>query len=171
MPEADAETAMTRQRRRTETDPNLGHLPALDGVRGLAIILVLIVHLTSSSYTHTGSRLINAIIVFCRFGWVGVCLFFVLSGFLITGILFEALGQKSYFVRFYARRFLRIFPLYYGCLFLLFFLSGPLGISWKGSEPTYLAYLQNTPPWIYRVPVSVHRYTSHFLSFAVGEEI
>jgi peptidoglycan/LPS O-acetylase OafA/YrhL len=170
MSEADAETAMTPQRRRTETDPNLGHLPALDGVRGLAIILVLIVHLTSSSYALTGSRLINAIIVFCRFGWVGVCLFFVLSGFLITGILFEALGQKSYFVRFYARRFLRIFPLYYGCLFLLFLLSGPLGISWNGSEPTYLAYLQNTPPWIYRVPVSVHRYTSHFWSLAVEEQ-
>src|ERR1039458_1942861 len=70
--------------------------------------LVLIVHLTFSSQAQTSSSLINAIIVFTRFGWVGVYLFFVLSGFLITGILFESLGQKSYFVRFYARRFLRI---------------------------------------------------------------
>ena len=170
MPEVDAETATARQRRRTETDPNSGHLPALDGIRGLAIILVLIVHLTFSSYAHTNSILINAIIVFCGFGWIGVELFFVLSGFLITGILFETLGQKSYFVRFYARRFLRIFPLYYGCLFVLLLLSRPLGISWNGSQPIFLAYLQTTAPWIYRIPASVHRYTAHFWSLAVEEQ-
>jgi peptidoglycan/LPS O-acetylase OafA/YrhL len=84
--------------------------------------------------------------------------------------LFESLDLKSYFVRFYARRFLRIFPLYYGSLLVLLLLSRPLSISWNGSEPIFLAYLQNTVPWIYKIPASVHRYTAHFWSLAVEEQ-
>jgi peptidoglycan/LPS O-acetylase OafA/YrhL len=76
------------------------YLPALDGVRGLAIILVMALHLFA-----------------VQFGWVGVDLFFVLSGFLITGILYDTKAETHYFKNFYGRRALRIFPLYYGYLF------------------------------------------------------
>ncbi|MFZ5821749.1 MAG: acyltransferase family protein [Chloroflexota bacterium] len=74
-------------------------IPGLDGLRALAFLAVLGGHTNNYS-----------------FGWVGVQLFFVLSGFLITGILVRmkaSLPRKDYFVKFYGRRFLRIFPLYY----------------------------------------------------------
>jgi peptidoglycan/LPS O-acetylase OafA/YrhL len=80
-------------------------IPGLDGLRALAILTVL------------GSHTKNY-----DFGWMGVQFFFVLSGFLITGILLrmkESLPPKEYFKSFYGRRFLRIFPLYYFYLFLL----------------------------------------------------
>ncbi|MBK6793555.1 MAG: acyltransferase [Anaerolineales bacterium] len=80
-------------------------IPGLDGLRALAILTVL------------GSHTKNY-----DFGWMGVQFFFVLSGFLITGILLrmkENLPGQRYFKTFYGRRFLRIFPLYYFYLFLL----------------------------------------------------
>jgi len=87
------------------------HVPALDGLRGLAILMVLMDHL-ARIVTHgvAGSTAAR----FARCGWVGVDLFFVLSGFLITGILYDTLHARHYFRNFYMRRVLRIFPLYYG---------------------------------------------------------
>jgi peptidoglycan/LPS O-acetylase OafA/YrhL len=87
------------------------HFPALDGVRGLAIVLVLFEH--SSSFI----RDLPIANIF-YFGWIGVDLFFVLSGFLITRILLETGNDKQYFRRFYIRRGLRIWPVYY-----IYFLS------------------------------------------------
>lgn len=95
------------------------HIPALDGLRGIAIILVMLFHLT---YFRPGGRLDVAFLRLTNYGWTGVDLFFVLSGFLITGILLEAKGAPNYFKNFYARRALRIFPLYYGFVAFLFFI-------------------------------------------------
>ncbi|WP_254511131.1 acyltransferase family protein [Anatilimnocola floriformis] len=105
-----------------------GHIPALDGIRGLAILLVTIYRFAG---THDGG-LPSWLQPAMEFGTHGVDLFFVLSGFLITGILFDAKGEAHYFRNFYARRTLRIFPLYYGTLALVLVglpLLG-LGISW-----------------------------------------
>jgi peptidoglycan/LPS O-acetylase OafA/YrhL len=87
---------------------------ALDGIRGIAISLVLMVHVVEIGGDGLIAGWLNAI---ARSGWLGVDLFFVLSGYLITRILLETREQPGYFRNFYARRALRIFPAYY--LYLL----------------------------------------------------
>ena len=94
--------------------PRSATIPALDGVRGLAILLVLAHNL--NPFSNTGRPLERWIEYDSNFGWVGVQLFFVLSGFLITGILLDTRGAPRYLRAFFARRVLRIFPLYYGVL-------------------------------------------------------
>src|SRR5579884_1024639 len=84
-------------------------LPGLDALRGVAILVVMLHH---SVQIVPLPRLQNV----AAAGWLGVDLFFVLSGFLITGILLDARDDRRYFRNFYMRRVLRIFPLYYGVL-------------------------------------------------------
>lgn len=93
--------------------PGKRYLP-LDGVRGIAVALVIIHH--AFYLTHATNRITTLLVRLASSCWIGVDLFFVLSGYLITGILLRSKGESGYFRIFYMRRFLRIFPLYYGCL-------------------------------------------------------
>ncbi|MFN7944217.1 MAG: acyltransferase [Blastocatellia bacterium] len=97
-----------------------GRVVELDGVRGLAALLVLCYHafyipLLNQPVSGLAKLLAEA----TRAGWLGVDLFFVLSGFLITGILLDSRTERNYFRNFYARRVLRIMPLYYAALLVL----------------------------------------------------
>lgn len=104
------------------------YLPTLDGLRGVAVLMVILYHATdASSLLHAveGQEAATpawlAGWMFLRSGlWCGVDLFFVLSGFLITRILLATRDRPHFFRSFYARRTLRIFPLYYGILAGLF---------------------------------------------------
>ena len=87
----------------------------LNGMRALAIGLVLITHFWMYP---DGATLLNRL---AAAGWLGVQLSFVLSGFLITKILWKAREEPRYYLNFYARRSLRIFPLYYLLLATVFF--------------------------------------------------
>lgn len=151
--------------------PSHRHLPALDGVRGLAIVLVLISHLMLFN-DKTGSRFGDSLAALRGLGWTGVDLFFVLSGFLITGILYDTLNDPHYFRSFYMRRFLRIFPLYYGFLLFMILLGHWTHVHWGGRQYVLLTYTQNTTLWF---PVTdfhpgVWADLDHFWSLAVEEQ-
>ncbi|MGE5113723.1 MAG: acyltransferase family protein [Acidobacteriaceae bacterium] len=90
------------------------YIPELDGLRGLAIAAVLFYH----CHTKLESSHLDVI---ARWGWTGVNLFFVLSGFLITGIILDSRDDPRFFRNFYARRGLRIWPVYFLLLLLNFF--------------------------------------------------
>ena len=98
------------------TEPR--RIPALDGLRGLAILLVLLWHylqnLLRDELGPAAVQLKRALAL----SWSGVDLFFVLSGFLIAGLLLDHRGSERYFRTFYIRRVCRIFPLYYAHLAL-----------------------------------------------------
>ncbi len=138
------------------------HVPALDGVRGLAIVLVL---------AHNFSLLDGATSIVARLvslgldaGWVGVGLFFVLSGFLITGILLDTREAENYWGAFLARRALRIFPLYYAVLFVAFVVAPLFGRVPLGAEHQLWlwTYLANFAP-----PVAIF---SHVWSLSIEEQ-
>ncbi|MBN1946765.1 MAG: acyltransferase [Bradymonadales bacterium] len=90
------------------------HLPALDGVRGAAILAVVAMHSIALSGVEAGDGQLERLVQQVGMkGWAGVDMFLVLSGFLVTWILLKNRGQPGYFRSFYLRRALRIFPLYY----------------------------------------------------------
>ena len=108
-------------------NPQPQHVKELDGLRGLAILFVMLFHFTAD--IPANSSMGRAVLKLCSVGWIGVDLFFVLSGYLITGILLRTKGSPHFFRNFYARRTIRIFPLYYGVLFIIFILLPGLGFS------------------------------------------
>jgi len=95
-------------------------MPELDSLRGVAILLVLFYHGFGWEYGLQGlSGLERRFVAATLTGWTGVDLFFVLSGFLITGILLDTKPRPDYYRRFYIRRALRILPLYFAVLLFL----------------------------------------------------
>ncbi len=121
---------------------NADAIHEIDGLRGIAIFMVMVHRLWPRDA-------VNRFGVAADAGWIGVDLFFVVSGFLITRILLETRGEPGYFRNFYARRVLRIFPLYYlfvGTLFIVFPLAGNSEyLDHSGSPAWYLLFLGNVP--------------------------
>jgi peptidoglycan/LPS O-acetylase OafA/YrhL len=147
----------------------LPHTPALDGIRGLAIILVMSLHLFVSN-SNTGSRFFNTLNRIFASSYIGVNLFFVLSGFLITGILLDTRHRPNFFKTFYARRALRIFPVYYGVFVLLFLLTRPLHFVWSGWQYFFLTYTSNLALWRTQ-PLTLSPFNiNHFWSLQVEEQ-
>jgi len=145
-------------------------VPALDGVRGLAILLVLVAHYRDISGAGPLDRALRHVTLL---GYTGVDLFFVLSGFLITGILLDARGGRGFFRVFYARRALRILPLYYGIVAALVFVwpvihrqTAPM-LAMLHNQGWYWAYAVN---FIWRDAGRTPYRTGHFWSLAVEEQ-
>ena len=113
-------------------------------------------------------------IEYFNYGWLGVDLFFVLSGFLITDILLNSLNSKNYFRNFYARRVLRIFPLYYFSLLLFLFLIPAINPNlldmhyYQQHQVWFWTYLQNWP-LIFRDDANANA-LNHYWSLAIEEQ-
>src|SRR2546425_7338800 len=127
------------------------HMPVLDGLRGVAILLVFLNHAIAWPLQPATTRIDAVVGVMAYAGWTGVDLFFVLSGFLITGILLDTRGQPARWLNFIARRALRIFPLYYGALTVLFVLL-PWIVPW--SNPEFVT-LQANQRWYWTYTVNL----------------
>ena len=152
------------------------HVPELDGVRGVAILMVMALHFLCT-LTPTGhlSRFEFFTTRLTGYATWGVDLFFVLSGYLITGILSSSRGNRHYFQSFYARRTLRIFPLYYGILFLLTVVIPESVLRTYVPDALEIRRLQGWL-WPYLTNVYVAKegsfaipYVSHFWTLAVEE--
>lgn len=147
----------------TAANQNRSYYPALDGLRGLASLLVVIYH---------NFGFINH---YLFFGWIGLDIFFVLSGFLITDILLNTLDKPNYLKNFYMRRVLRVFPIYYAGLILFLIVLPRLPdmmnyFSYYVDHQAYLwTYLQN---WLYVFdpPPQYQSTLNHFWSLAVEEQ-
>lgn len=112
--------------------------PALNGLRAVAILMVFV--------NHYGALAIGRTIPLMF--WPGVDLFFVLSGFLITGILYDSRESERYFRDFYTRRALRIFPLYYGFFVLVRILKPLLHLVYSPLFWSNWLYVSNlVRPW------------------------
>jgi peptidoglycan/LPS O-acetylase OafA/YrhL len=135
-----------------ETDDKRRRISELDGIRGLAVALILLQHL----WPNVGFW--RAALPLTDMGWIGVDLFFVLSGFLITGILLDTRDRPDYFRRFYIRRVFRIFPLYYAFLILAF---GFLALWHSGREMARLENQWGSPIWFFA-------YFANFISVSKG---
>lgn len=154
------------------------YIEGLDGIRALAAFLVV--------FTHWPNNFLSL-----KFGWIGVNIFFVLSGFLITRILVQTKEKsfKEYIGHFYYKRALRIFPLYYAFLiggFILIKLIThfyPLLLSldsWKGAYnavthdfPYYLTYTYNLKinlRYFIHWPDSSNKFFGHLWSLCVEEQ-
>ena len=138
--------------------------PGLDGVRGIAVGLVFLVHYLRR---------------FGHIGWMGVLIFFVLSGFLITGVLYDSRCETHRFRNFYVRRTLRIFPLFYFVWLLVLIGAFFLQEQWRPLLALWPVYLGNYARFIAGSATVDHIYTripwfpieiGHFWSLAVEEQ-
>src|SRR5277367_5203875 len=130
-----------------------GRIPELDGIRGIAIAMVLAHHYFLLPIVAPPGTFWSYVQAAGRLAWSGVDLFFVLSGFLIGGILLDARDSSNYFAVFYTRRFFRIVPIYSLCLAGAYILSllvdhgSAVKLAWmfhdRFSLVPYLFFLQN----------------------------
>jgi peptidoglycan/LPS O-acetylase OafA/YrhL len=151
----------------------VSHVPALDGVRGIAVLLVMVHHFTIYGGPRATGGLDGLFYQAANGSWAGVDVFFALSGFLITGILLDAKGGERYFRSFYARRVLRIFPLYYAAL-ILFLIVLP-----RWAHVAVAAPVDHREAWFWtyliNVKIALDGWRSsfalgHFWSLAVEEQ-
>jgi len=151
------------------------YVPELDGIRGIAISAVMLLHFYSQSFGETHNFVESIVARVSGYGMWGVDLFFVLSGYLITGILWDTRGSEHYFRSFYMRRTLRIFPLYYAVILTIVILIpasvfrrfAPEALEIRPVQGWLWSYLTNV--YVARQGAFSIPYLSHFWTLAIEE--
>jgi len=133
-------------------------VPELDGLRGIAIGPVLVYHFFLIPSNPQPGTFFAYLLVPGRLAWSGVDLFFVLSGFLIGGILLHERDSPNYFRAFYTRRFFRIIPMY---TVTLVFFYGLMFIVRAGYAKNFASMLNDQLPW-YSYPVFIQNFWMMF---------
>lgn len=159
------------------------HIPILDGIRAYAVLMVCVAHffqVDEASLYETNRYLGVLFFKLSQLGLTGVELFFLLSGFLITNILLDSKNSINYFPTFFARRILRIFPLYYFVLAISFFIlpllyvpdAAGLGVIehqvWLWTYTSNISFFFDTPPLTWDGSVNFPHF-GHFWSLGVEE--
>lgn len=174
-PDAPAEPEPDEACQRALKGADAKTIPTLDGMRGIAVLLVLAFHFAwtfpgedPETARDTVEKLATHAHAFLWSGWIGVDLFFVLSGYLITRGLVapskRALGSRM--KMFWMRRVLRIFPLYYAVVIVGTIVGLAVGLGWVPG-PAYWLYMQN---YVLAFDEEVLRWTAHFWSLAIEEQ-
>ena len=151
------------------------NFPALGGIRAFALTLIFLYHYGGG---FTGGRLVHAYDWLRWHCWFSLDLTFVLSGFLITGILYDTVNEPKFFKLFFARRAIRIFPVFYLVALVLLVLTPVVHYHWQWLQLTFLVYIGNffatTNLSLYAIPSFRHPYAtvyiSHFWSLYVEEQ-
>jgi peptidoglycan/LPS O-acetylase OafA/YrhL len=155
-------------------------LSELDGLRGFALIMILVFHAVSQEGAYTPGTLLHYLQRSFAMGWTALDLFFVLSGFLIGGILMDARESPSYYKTFYARRVFRIVPVYFAWVLLYILVAGfasglVVQLSNSGLRPpldfsiwSHFLFLQNSFDFHYRGLAGA--WFGHLWSLAVEEQ-
>ena len=143
------------QNQTSASGESVKRIPAYDGIRGLAVIMVLIWACFNNLIVEKNLPLAKFFLYSTNKFWTGVDLFFVLSGFLLGGILLKQKDSKNYFSTFYIRRICRIFPLYYFFLLLYYFL--------------FHSNIRLTMPWVFSNTLPYWSYASFTQNFMMAK--
>ena len=141
----------------------LGYRPALDGVRAVAILMVMLAHTGAFLVPGAGDHLLPG-------GALGVDLFFVLSGFLITTLLLERRRERHPIASFYLRRALRLLPAVVVLLAGMVIIAAAEGEPGRAVANTIGAVLTYTTNWALLAGVSIERHVTHLWSLAIEEQ-
>ncbi len=152
----------------------------LDGLRGFALVMILVFHAVSQEGEYPAGTFLYYLQRLFAMGWTALDLFFVLSGFLIGGILMDARGSPSYFKTFYLRRVFRIVPIYFAWVLLYVLIAGfasdlVVKLSNSGLRPpldfsiwSHFLFLQNS--FDFRYWGLAGAWFGHLWSLAVEEQ-
>src|SRR5579871_2260754 len=157
--------------RQIENPSTREHVPALDGIRGYGFIGIFLAHYLAPLIERYRSHpWVNVFYYLEQIAWMGVPAFFVLSGYLIGGILFNSRNREGFFRVFYGRRVLRILPVYYGTLLIVACLGLKDGVHLNSLFWSHFIYIQNLLPHYSDDGFVPHFTILHFWSLAIEEQ-